>query len=83
MVVSYEHSIVSCHGDLWPHIPYWWANKCKAEALIEEFEQRKQLGRPGNAPEGPPRPPEGPPRPRGPPEADALSRSRRFLRHGD
>ncbi|XP_067368237.1 PI-PLC X domain-containing protein 1 isoform X2 [Channa argus] len=47
VIVSYEHNIVSYHGDLWPHIPYWWANKCKAEALIEEFEDRKQHGRPG------------------------------------
>lgn len=47
VIVSYEHNICSCHGDLWPHIPYWWANKCKAEALIEDFEHRKQHGRPG------------------------------------
>lgn len=48
VIVSYEHSIAGCHSDLWPHIPYWWANKCKAEALIEAFEHRKQHGRPGN-----------------------------------
>uniref|UniRef100_A0A671VVL9 Phosphatidylinositol-specific phospholipase C, X domain containing 1 n=1 Tax=Sparus aurata TaxID=8175 RepID=A0A671VVL9_SPAAU len=47
VIVSYEHSIAGCHSDLWPHIPYWWANKCKAEALIEAFEHRKQHGRPG------------------------------------
>ncbi|CAG5862032.1 unnamed protein product [Menidia menidia] len=47
VIVSYEHNIASSHCDLWPHIPYWWANKCKAEALIEEFERRKQHGRPG------------------------------------
>ncbi|KAM7410468.1 hypothetical protein PAMA_001756 [Pampus argenteus] len=47
VIVAYEHNISSCHSDLWPPIPYWWANKCKAEALIEEFEQRKQCGRPG------------------------------------
>lgn len=47
VIVSYEHNIASCHGDLWPHIPYWWANKCKAEALIEAFEHRKKYGRPG------------------------------------
>ncbi|XP_024135100.1 PI-PLC X domain-containing protein 1 [Oryzias melastigma] len=47
VIVSYEHNIVSSHSDLWPHIPYWWANKCKAEALIEEFERRKPHGRPG------------------------------------
>ncbi|XP_056133666.1 PI-PLC X domain-containing protein 1 [Lampris incognitus] len=47
VIVSYEHNMTNCHSDLWPHIPYWWANKCKAEALIEEFEHRKQYGRPG------------------------------------
>ncbi|XP_069560221.1 PI-PLC X domain-containing protein 1 isoform X2 [Brachyistius frenatus] len=47
VIVSYEHNIASCHSELWPHIPYWWANKCKAESLIEEFEDRKQHGRPG------------------------------------
>lgn len=47
VIISYEHNVANCHGDLWSHIPYWWANKCKAEALIEEFERRKQNGRPG------------------------------------
>lgn len=47
VIVSYEHSITSCHSELWPHIPYWWANKCKAEALIEAFEHRKKHDRPG------------------------------------
>lgn len=47
VIVSYEHNIASCHGDLWPHIPYWWANKCKAETLIEAFEHRKKQDRPG------------------------------------
>ncbi|XP_056894760.1 PI-PLC X domain-containing protein 1 [Takifugu flavidus] len=47
VIATYEHSIASCHGDLWPHIPYWWANKCKAETLIEAFEHRKKHDRPG------------------------------------
>ncbi|XP_018584809.1 PI-PLC X domain-containing protein 1-like [Scleropages formosus] len=46
VIVSYEHGIVSFHDHLWMHIPYWWANKCKAEALVEEFERRKGRGRP-------------------------------------
>ncbi|XP_062306879.1 PI-PLC X domain-containing protein 1 [Osmerus eperlanus] len=46
VIVSYEHYVVNCHADLWSHIPYWWANKCKAEALIEEFECKKLNGRP-------------------------------------
>ena len=48
VIVSYEHKLASGQNDLWAHIPYWWANKCKAEALIQEFEHRKQHGRPGN-----------------------------------
>ncbi|XP_053084003.1 PI-PLC X domain-containing protein 1 [Pangasianodon hypophthalmus] len=48
VIVSYEHNLANCHKELWSHIPYWWANKCKAEALIEEFERRKQHGRPGS-----------------------------------
>jgi len=48
VIVSYEDNIAYSHRELWFHIPYWWANKCKAEALIEEFERRKQNGRPGN-----------------------------------
>ncbi|CAN9500259.1 unnamed protein product [Ophioblennius macclurei] len=47
VIVSYEHNVASCHSELWPHIPYWWANKCRAEALIQEFEHRKRDGRPG------------------------------------
>ncbi|KAK3574603.1 hypothetical protein QTP86_011466, partial [Hemibagrus guttatus] len=47
VIISYEHNLANCHMELWSHIPYWWANKCKAEALIEEFERRKQHGRPG------------------------------------
>ncbi|KAG7276304.1 hypothetical protein CRUP_015627 [Coryphaenoides rupestris] len=48
VIVSYEHKLASGQSDLWAHIPYWWANKCKPEALIQEFEHRKQHGRPGS-----------------------------------
>lgn len=47
VIISYEHNVVNGHSDLWSHIPYWWANKCQAEALIEVFEHRKSHGRPG------------------------------------
>nr|XP_057930141.1 PI-PLC X domain-containing protein 1 isoform X2 [Doryrhamphus excisus]XP_057930143.1 PI-PLC X domain-containing protein 1 isoform X2 [Doryrhamphus excisus] len=47
VIVSYEHIITSRHRYLWPHITYWWANKCKAEDLMEAIERRKQRGRPG------------------------------------
>lgn len=48
-IASYEHNLANCHRELWSHIPYWWANKCKAELLIEEFERRKKHSRPGNS----------------------------------
>ncbi|KAL3047781.1 hypothetical protein OYC64_021869 [Pagothenia borchgrevinki] len=47
VIVSYEHVLSCSSADLWPHIPYWWANKCRAEELIQVFESRKQSGRPG------------------------------------
>ncbi|XP_006639290.2 PI-PLC X domain-containing protein 1 [Lepisosteus oculatus] len=47
VIVSYDHHIMNTTDELWPHITYWWANKCKAETLIEEFERKKQHGRPG------------------------------------
>ncbi|XP_057696454.1 PI-PLC X domain-containing protein 1 [Corythoichthys intestinalis] len=48
VIVSYEHAAMAAsHADLWPSIPYWWANKCKVEALIDDFELRKTRGRPG------------------------------------
>ncbi|RXM35341.1 PI-PLC X domain-containing protein 1 [Acipenser ruthenus] len=46
VIISYENDIMNFYDDLWPHISYWWANKCKAEALIQEIERRKQHGRP-------------------------------------
>ncbi|KAL7891365.1 hypothetical protein AOLI_G00008410 [Acnodon oligacanthus] len=46
LIVSYDNHAANCHRELWSHIPYWWANKCKAEALIEVFERRKNNGRP-------------------------------------
>ncbi|XP_005732467.1 PI-PLC X domain-containing protein 1 [Pundamilia nyererei] len=45
VIASYEHSTERRHTELWPDIPYWWANKCKAEALIDEFERMKQQNR--------------------------------------
>ncbi|XP_028977298.1 PI-PLC X domain-containing protein 1 [Esox lucius] len=47
VIVSYEHHVVHLHSDLWPHIPYWWANKCKVDDLVEVFENKKKHGRPG------------------------------------
>ncbi|XP_028655843.1 PI-PLC X domain-containing protein 1-like isoform X1 [Erpetoichthys calabaricus] len=48
LIVAYDHRDMTDLCDyLWDHIPYWWGNKCEAEALIQELERRKQCGRPG------------------------------------
>ncbi|XP_008327617.1 PI-PLC X domain-containing protein 1 [Cynoglossus semilaevis] len=47
VIVSYQHGLASGHSHLWTHIPYWWANKSRADHLIQELELRKQQGRPG------------------------------------
>ncbi|CAL9695973.1 unnamed protein product [Knipowitschia caucasica] len=46
VIVSYEHSTWSSHSELWPHVPYWWANKCRPESLIQVFDHKKLQGRP-------------------------------------
>ncbi|XP_016124171.1 PI-PLC X domain-containing protein 1 isoform X2 [Sinocyclocheilus grahami] len=47
VVLSYEDQSTSHHKELWPAIPYHWANKPNAEELIHYLECQKQLGRPG------------------------------------
>ncbi|KAJ8256150.1 hypothetical protein COCON_G00200140 [Conger conger] len=47
VIVSYEHAVLGRHEDLWGPVPYWWANKCRADLLVEELECRKRRGRPG------------------------------------
>uniref|UniRef100_A0A671RSP8 PI-PLC X domain-containing protein 1-like n=1 Tax=Sinocyclocheilus anshuiensis TaxID=1608454 RepID=A0A671RSP8_9TELE len=46
VVLSYEDQSTSRHKELWPAIPYLWANKPNAEELIHYLECQKQLGRP-------------------------------------
>ncbi|XP_073758283.1 PI-PLC X domain-containing protein 1 isoform X1 [Callorhinus ursinus] len=48
VILSYEEeSVVSRHGELWPGIPYWWADQVKAQELIQYLERMKSCGRPG------------------------------------
>ncbi|XP_056316129.1 PI-PLC X domain-containing protein 1 [Danio aesculapii] len=44
VVLSYEDR--THHKELWPAIPYIWANKPNAEELIQYIECQQQLGRP-------------------------------------
>ncbi|KAM5221155.1 PI-PLC X domain-containing protein 1 [Ctenodactylus gundi] len=47
VLVSYEDAgCVARHPELWPGIPYWWADKVKAQALIRYLEAMKSCGRP-------------------------------------
>ncbi|KAK3556409.1 hypothetical protein QTP70_008099 [Hemibagrus guttatus] len=47
VVLSYEDQAVVFHKELWPEIPYWWANTADAEELIQYLDSQKNLGRPG------------------------------------
>lgn len=46
VVLSYDEQSASRHKELWPAIPYLWANKPNAEELIYYLECQKRLGRP-------------------------------------
>ncbi|XP_066562162.1 PI-PLC X domain-containing protein 1 [Amia ocellicauda] len=47
VIVSYEDVEAEQHPELWPAIPYWWANKLDAKAVVQFLQQRKHSGRPG------------------------------------
>ncbi|CAG01392.1 unnamed protein product, partial [Tetraodon nigroviridis] len=46
VVLSYESQEAAGCRELWPEIPYWWANKRTAEELIGYMERKKDSGRP-------------------------------------
>ncbi|KAI5615984.1 PI-PLC X domain-containing protein 1-like isoform X1 [Silurus asotus] len=46
VVLSYEDHAAERHKELWPEIPYWWANKADAEELIQYLDSQKRFGRP-------------------------------------
>lgn len=48
VVLSYEDQAAACHKELWPEIPYWWANTADAEELVQYLDSQKHLGRPGD-----------------------------------
>lgn len=47
VILSYEDQTAEQHKELWPAIPYWWANKGNAEELLQYLECQKREGRPG------------------------------------
>ncbi|KAI3369043.1 hypothetical protein L3Q82_026007 [Scortum barcoo] len=46
VVLSYESQIAARYQELWPAIPYWWANQRTAQGVISYLEWNKDLGRP-------------------------------------
>ncbi|XP_060886073.1 PI-PLC X domain-containing protein 1 [Labrus mixtus] len=46
VILSYECQTAARHRELWPPIPYWWANKCTAQGVISYLDWNKEMGRP-------------------------------------
>ncbi|XP_051803445.1 PI-PLC X domain-containing protein 1 isoform X2 [Acanthochromis polyacanthus] len=46
VILSYDSQVAARHQELWPAIPYWWANKPTAQGVISYLEWNKQQGRP-------------------------------------
>ncbi|KAM9762694.1 PI-PLC X domain-containing protein 1 isoform 2-T2 [Menidia menidia] len=46
VILSYDSQLMARHRELWPAIPYLWANKHTAEGVIAYLEWNKDLGRP-------------------------------------
>lgn len=47
VILSYESQEAAGYQDLWPEIPYWWANKHTADEVISYMDCKKDSGRPG------------------------------------
>lgn len=46
VILSYDSQMAVRHRDLWPAIPYWWANQRTAQGVIRYQDWNKELGRP-------------------------------------
>lgn len=46
VILSYEDQTAARHPELWPGIPYWWANQKTASGIISYLDWKKDLGRP-------------------------------------
>ncbi|KAJ8253164.1 hypothetical protein GJAV_G00209820 [Gymnothorax javanicus] len=46
VIISYDDSAAFGHEELWPKIPYWWADKVDPKEVLSYLEERKQGGRP-------------------------------------
>uniref|UniRef100_A0A3Q0QRY9 Si:dkey-66a8.7 n=1 Tax=Amphilophus citrinellus TaxID=61819 RepID=A0A3Q0QRY9_AMPCI len=46
VILSYECQLAVRHQELWPAIPYWWANQHTAQGVITYLDWHKDQGRP-------------------------------------
>ncbi|XP_041790672.1 PI-PLC X domain-containing protein 1 [Chelmon rostratus] len=46
VILSYDSQMAVRHQELWPAIPYWWANQRTAQGVINFLDWNKDLGRP-------------------------------------
>ncbi|KAJ8350859.1 hypothetical protein SKAU_G00259890 [Synaphobranchus kaupii] len=46
VIISYDDSAASGHEELWPQIPYWWADQIDPREVLSYLEKQKQSGRP-------------------------------------
>lgn len=46
VIISYDCFIAKDYPELWPGIPYWWADTYHAKSLVHYLETQKQVGRP-------------------------------------
>lgn len=46
VILSYESPVAERHRELWPAIPYWWANQRTAQGVISYLDCQKEKGRP-------------------------------------
>nr|XP_019936969.1 PREDICTED: PI-PLC X domain-containing protein 1-like [Paralichthys olivaceus] len=47
VIVTYDSQSAMRHQELWPDIPYHWANQRTAEGVISYLDRKKDMGRPG------------------------------------
>lgn len=46
VILSYDDQVAARHQELWPGIPYWWANQKTAKGVTSYLDWKKELGRP-------------------------------------
>lgn len=47
VILSYDSESAEGHPELWPALPYWWANQHSAQGVISYLDCKIDQGRPG------------------------------------